>query len=314
MTLYVGIDGGGSKTRTVAVDGAGVTRLDHLSDSCDLPSRGAVQVHRVLGEIRSAVEGVTEAEERVIATAGLPVLGEGDAWDEQLQRLTSEALWGWQVTLRNDVRLALEGALPSAAGVLVLAGTGSMAWGKTADGHEARTGGWGPLLGDEGSGFDIGRKALAAALMAGDGRGPATLLQDTLPAALGVADARAAVSFLGTLPQASRSRVAGLVPAVMDTASQGDTVALGLVERAASDLVLHVEAVMSRLGLSPESPVSYAGGCFRAPLLLDAFLAGLACAGFTEVRAPQTSPAFGGLLLAGLPHEHLPHDPREPAT
>lgn len=314
MTLYVGIDGGGSKTRTVAVDASGEVRLDHLSDGCDLPSRGPAQVRRVLTEIRSAVDDVVGADERVLVTAGLPALGETDAWDAQLRRLTSEALLGWQVTLRNDVRLALEGALPAVAGVLVLSGTGSMAWGKTADGREARTGGWGPLLGDEGSGFEIGRKALAAALMAADGRGPATRLRETLPAALGVDDAKGVLSVLGTLPEASRYRVAALVPVVMDAASGGDTVARTLVEGAASDLVLHVEAVMRRLGLPPDRPVSYAGGCFRAPPLLDAFLAALACAGFTDARPPRTSPAFGGVLLSGLRPERLPDDPSEAAA
>lgn len=359
MSLYVGVDAGGTKTRTVAVSGDGALRLDVTMGPCDLPAHGPEQVRRVLDEVNEAIRsvavhgagseagvggaseagargapkpgagagseaavgtrsgapaaegpGASAAEDPEVSVAlGLPALGESEAWDEQLKEIAGAALGSWTLSLNNDVRLALEGALPGEPGVLVLSGTGSMAWGKAADGREARAGGWGPLLGDEGSGYDIGRRGLVAVAFALDGRGPATALSEALPKALGVSDLGACLALLGDLPQPPRTAVAGLARTLMQVAADGDDVARAIVETAATDLAAHVEAIMLRLNLPPSCPVSYAGGCFGSAFLRQAFDAALGCAGFAPARQPVTSPAFGGALLAGLPLDRLPRDP-----
>ncbi len=302
----MGVDGGGSKTRVVAVDGRGVVRLDALADGCDLPARGEALVRRVLTEVRGWVaEAANAAAAEPELALGLPAYGETARWDEALDALAAQAFAPWRYRTYNDVRLALEGALPGTPGVLVLSGTGSMAWGKDGAGREARCGGWGTLLGDEGSGFDLGVGALRSACRAADGRGPATRLQTDVPAALGVADMHAALALLSTAPQPPRARVAALALVVGRAAQDGDAVAGALVRGAARELAEHVEALTVRLELGPDAAVSTAGGSFRGPALAAAFAAEMAGRGYPAPRPPRYPPAFGGVLLAGLPAERL---------
>lgn len=295
----------------VAVDGRGVVRLDALADGCDLPARGEAFVRRVLAEVRAWVAAAAAANDGgPVLALGLPAYGETPRWDEALDRLAAEAFAPWRYRAYNDVRLALEGALPIGAGVLVLSGTGSMAWGKDGAGREARCGGWGTLLGDEGSGFDLGVGALRAACRAADGRGPATRLEGDVPAALGVPDMHAALALLSDAPQPPRARVASLATAVARAAEDGDGVAAGLVRRAAHELADHVDALRARLELDVAAPVSTAGGNFRGAALTAAFAAELAGRGYDAPRPPRHAPAFGGALLAGLPAARLEPDGR----
>lgn len=303
MTLYVGVDGGGSKTRVVAVDQAGAVRLDAETEGCDLPARGEAHVKRVLAEVHSLVAGAARtaggASELRLAL-GLPAYGETAAWDDALRRLAADAFGGWRYRLYNDVRLALEGALPEGPGVLVLSGTGSMAWGKDAAGTEARAGGWGPLLGDEGSGYDLGLRGLRAAFKDADGRGPGTRLLDGLLRELQAGDVHAALALLSALPQPPRARIAALARVVLGAAEQGDAVAAALVEDAARELADHVEALAARLQLGTDAAVSVAGGVFRSPLLGERLARELTARGYAEPVPPRFAPAFGGALLAGL--------------
>jgi len=321
VTLYVGVDGGGSKTRVVAIDDDGRRHLDDLLDGCDLPARGEAQVRRVLGEVRAAVTaaaataaaaggaagGATRGPARggpapaeVRLALGLPAYGETARWDEALDRLAAEAFTGWRYRVYNDVRLALEGALPEGPGVLVLCGTGSMAWGKDHAGAEARCGGWGPLFGDEGSGFDLGMHALRAACRVSDGRGPETRLHADVPRALGVSDMHAVLASLSDTPAIPRARVASLAREVVAAAEAGDAVAARLVEAAARELVDLVDGLRARLALGRDVAVSTAGGLFASAGLTEAFRAELAARGYRPPTPPRHPPAVGGALLAGL--------------
>lgn len=300
MTLYVGVDGGGSKTRVVAVDQDGHLRLDAQTDGCDLPARGEDAVRQVLREVRGWVAEAAGAGDEPRLALGLPAYGETPYWDEALDRLAAEAFRGWRYRAYNDVRLALEGALPEEPGVLVLCGTGSMAWAKDGKGAEGRSGGWGPLFGDEGSGFDLGMHALRAGCRVTDGRGPATRLHRDVPRALGVADMSGVLALLSRTPALPRARVAGLGRVVVEAAAAGDAVASGLVDAAAGELVDLVDALVARLGLGPEAAVSSAGGMFRGPAFGAAFARELAARGYRAPKPPRHPPAAGGALLAGL--------------
>ncbi|MEJ2290627.1 MAG: BadF/BadG/BcrA/BcrD ATPase family protein [Deinococcales bacterium] len=300
MTLYVGVDGGGSKTRVVAIDGGGRVRLDAETDGCDLPARGEASVRQVLRDVRGLVAGALGGADDAALALGLPAYGETGIWDEALDRLAAEIFAPWRYRVHNDVRLALEGALPDSAGVLVLSGTGSMAWGKDDLGREARCGGWGTLLGDEGSGFDLGVGALRAACRVEDGRGPVTALATEVPAALGVADMHGALALLSALPQPPRARVAALARTVVRVAEAGDAVAAALVDGAARELVDHVDALVARLALGEGAAVSTAGGGFHGAALAEAFADELTRRGYPAPRPPRYPPAFGGALLAGL--------------
>ncbi|HEY8530717.1 MAG TPA: BadF/BadG/BcrA/BcrD ATPase family protein, partial [Limnochorda sp.] len=168
------------------------------------------------------------------------------------------------MVVHDGVAALLAGTLGE-PGVLLLAGTGSLALALGPDGREIRAGGWGYLLGDEGSGYWIGREAIRAALRAEDGRGPATSLTRRLCRAAGV---ERVSDLVGPVHRGewSRARIAGLAKDVLEAAVQGDEVARAIIDSAARELALLVRAVLDRaefLASLDPVPTVTAGGLFR---------------------------------------------------
>ena len=253
----VGVDGGGSKTLAIVVDANG--------NECGRATAGsanyqAVGLDRAVAQLTQAVaEAAHIAGCRLpLAAAWLGVAGIDSARDHTtvLPHLRSLAQG---VRLTNDAELMLS-PLPDSVGVALVAGTGSIALGRNASGATARTGGWGHLLGDEGSGYDIGRHALQAALRAADGRGPATPLLDAILAEWRLSSAS---DILGRVyPDGDKAEIARLSRVVFATAQAGDRVARGIVRRAASELALAALAVGAGLGVRATDalPLALGGG------------------------------------------------------
>jgi N-acetylglucosamine kinase-like BadF-type ATPase len=283
----------------VAVTEAGEICADFEVAGADLPTRGEHEVARVLRELRFELEERFEAGDRVGGVAlGLPGYGETPTWSAALESLAESVFADLPHRVYNDVRFALEGALPGEPGVIVLSGTGSMAWGKREDGTEARTGGWGALLGDEGSAFDIGVGALRMACKAADGRGEKTALAMEIPASFGVSDMNGVLEVLSESLQLPRAQVAALARLVDELAGRGDGVSLRLLEAAAKELEKHVVAITERLELPFDIPIAFAGGSFKSAFLKDALTRRLNARGFHTIVEPRFSPAYGGSLLA----------------
>jgi N-acetylglucosamine kinase-like BadF-type ATPase len=162
------------------------------------------------------------------------------------------------VRITNDAELVLS-ALSHQVGVAVISGTGSIALGRDAQGTLARVGGWGHVLGDEGSGFGIGREALQCAVRAADGRGPATALLDTI---LGHWQLPAPEALLERVyPTFDKTAIAALAPLVLALARAGDPVACRIEARAANELALAIIAVTRRLNfVAGPLPVAFGGG------------------------------------------------------
>jgi N-acetylglucosamine kinase-like BadF-type ATPase len=199
-----------------------------------------------------------------------------------------------------DAAAAWAGALHGRPGVAVVAGTGSIAYGRNAAAAEARAGGWGPLFGDEGGGADLGRRAVAAALRATDGRGPETDLGRLLCRAL---DLREPAEALGRLPwrAASPSALAALAPLVLKACAAGDAVAAALVGEAAAALGDLAAALFRRLGLAPETArvagcggLLAGGGPLREALDRDLRARGVAAG----LLFPELPGVGGAVLLA----------------
>ena len=200
----------------------------------------------------------------------------------------------------HDTVTALAGASCARPGVVVIAGTGSIAYGRLDDGREARAGGWGYLMGDEGSGYDIGRHALRAVTQASDGRGPATRLSKTILAHYGLADLWAVhrAIYTGAI---DRPALAGLTAIVAEAAGAGDGVALDLLAAAGRDLARAALAVIQALDQTAAGLAVYVtGGVFRAEeLVLASFRKTLhARSPGSRIEAAAFSPVVGGLLLA----------------
>ncbi len=295
---FLGIDGGQSSTTALIADKTGRVLGWGTGGPCNHVSAGeaAEKFKSVVGECvgQACRQAGLPAETIVFAAACLGFSG-GPADKEIYARalIRSE-----KFKITNDAEIALSGAVGGEAGIIIIAGTGSIAFGRNSTGKTARAGGWGHIFGDEGGAFDLVRRALRAALQFEEGWGPATTLHPKLLALTAAASANDILHLFYT-PAFPRSRVAALATLVDDAAQSGDRVATSILEEAAAQLAHYVEGVYSNL-FSPDTriPVSFIGGVFHSLLLrndLDRIVQErLHC----PLIAPLYSPAAGALIEA----------------
>jgi N-acetylglucosamine kinase-like BadF-type ATPase len=203
------------------------------------------------------------------------------------------------VLVVSDGRAALEGAFGGGAGIVLIAGTGSIVMGRGPDGRALRAGGWGPVLGDEGSAYALVLAGIRAVLEARDGWGERTALAASLLAGLGLRDWDEVVGAVSS-GRLDRERIAAACPRLFAAAREGDGVAARILADGAGYLGRQAAAVARRLGLGPPVPVACTGGVFAEAEALWPHLAATARdAGVQLVRQPARLPAlFGALLLA----------------
>ncbi|HEX5726012.1 MAG TPA: BadF/BadG/BcrA/BcrD ATPase family protein, partial [Longimicrobiaceae bacterium] len=182
--VFAGVDGGGTRSTLVLADehGRELARRVGPSGLVD-PRRPTATAGMLARLLRAALRTARVSERPAALVAGLAGVG-NQAEREQVQEALVASAVAERVQVRTDGEIALEGALGGGAGILLIAGTGSVAYGRGEDGRLERCGGWGMVVGDEGSGWALGRAGLAAALRAADGRGPATRLLPRLLEAL----------------------------------------------------------------------------------------------------------------------------------
>lgn len=223
----------------------------------------------------------------------------GQAGVDAITRWTRSLTHAANIIVVPDPVASLRGADPSGRpGVVVIAGGGSVAWGRTADGRTALAGGHGYLLDDEGSGYELGRRAIIAAIKAAHGRRPQTVLHDVVLRHFGAADVRTVRAMIYT-GQAGRREVAALVPAIVRAARAGDSAAKQILAEGAEALAEMVSAVISRLRF-PDAPVYPTGGVFHAgDLIMAPFKAALRRRHpRARVRRPRLPPLGGALVLS----------------
>ncbi|SRR5579875_269603 len=240
---FLGVDGGGSKTLAVLVDAAG---REHGRGLAGGANAQAIGIEAAVAQIRLAVAAATSASgcQAPFAAAWFGLAGIDTSRDHSLL-LPHLCVLANVVHLTNDAELTL-GALPGCVGVALIAGTGSIALGRNASGAQARAGGWGHLVGDEGSGYDLGRHALQAALRAADGRGPATQLLDSILATWELRNPEDLISRV--YPSGDKSEIARISRLVFAAAQHGDPVARRIVRRGAAELALAALTVSKALG------------------------------------------------------------------
>ena len=205
-----------------------------------------------------------------------------------------------RVRIVTDAAAALAGATGAGPGVIVISGTGSIALGMNEGGETVRAGGWGWRLGDEGSGYYIGSRALISALRAYDGRGRPTLLSERIAEQLNLGDLsglidRVYVEGMGV------GEVAALAPLVGEAASEGDEEAESIMREAGEELGAAAIAVMERLGLGGEVRVAYNGGVFKlGGALLTSFIEKVRGARPSSVINPPRFEADVGAAMLAL--------------
>ena len=291
----LGIDAGGTRTVCRLVDASGATLGEARGAGANLQSAGELEVEKVLHDVIGRALG-SHPQPKVICLgmAGVDRPGEAQTIRQILERIGHRA----QVLVVNDALIALEAGVPGAAGTVVVAGTGSIAYGRDAYGRAARSGGWGYVLGDEGSGYWLGRLALRAVVRAADGRGPATAMSDPILKHFGAdrpQDLVRQIYVAGARPSAIAA-VAGIVGVA---ALAGDATASELVSLGARELAMAAASVAKRLGIEHE-PVLLAGGTLRGLELLRASLIADLSRRLpgAEVSMLTVEPAQGAVRLA----------------
>ena len=296
--LLLGVDGGQSSTTAIIGDETGRVLGRAEAGPCN-------HVESEQGRER-LVAAIRESVSKASASAGLAPGPEFDAavfgmsgGPRDKRDLIASLIRTRRLEVTDDARIALLGASGGGPGIIVIAGTGSIALGCNAEGRIVRAGGWGYIFGDEGSGFDLVRQALRASLRHEEGWGPPTTLTARLLQATGAASANDALHCFYTRDW-PRDRVATLAPLVEQAALAADAVARSLLQQAAQQLSALAAAVRTQL-FPKGSPVFTAtvGGMFQCKMLAEFFRLLVELEPGCSVGPPRHDPASGALLAAG---------------
>jgi N-acetylglucosamine kinase-like BadF-type ATPase len=273
--LLLCVDGGGTKTQAVVTDLAGTELGRGLGPSSNLHNVGFDASCRAL---TTAIEGAL----RDVLDPGLRVSGPGwrrariaaacfglsgvDAPDDEalVSGWVREQTIAPRFLVVNDAELVLAGGTPEAWGVALISGTGSVCLGRTREGRAVRVGGWGPLLGDEGSAYDIAMRSLRKATQAADGRAEAPALLQAVLEHWSLRDPSLLIHYVHD-PARTAAELAGLATVTLALAAQGDAAARCVVEEAARELALQVDTVVRTLGMA-RPPLAVGGALLGGPL------------------------------------------------
>jgi N-acetylglucosamine kinase-like BadF-type ATPase len=306
--LYLGVDGGGTKTALVLIDSDGAIRATHLAPGAyyltiGLDALGTLLAGAVGSVLAKAALGVQDV---AFAFFGLPAYGEDSALVGALSRLPERCLPADRYLCGNDMICGWAGSLLCADGISIVAGTGSICYGER-NGAIARSGGWGELFSDEGSAYWIACRGLNLFSRMSDGRAARGPLYEIVRQSLGITEDLDVCAHVFTRLGGDRARIAQLCQWVTQAAGVGDEAALNIVRQAAAELALMVDATRRQLGFTSAEPVavSYSGGVFDnvGALLLDPFTASLQAhrSGY-RVSEPKLPPSIGAALYAAKRH------------
>jgi N-acetylglucosamine kinase-like BadF-type ATPase len=293
---YLGVDGGQSSTTALLANENGAVMASGQSGPCNhvKSAEGKTKFLRAIGGCLEQIfdqSGLTP--DVTFASVCLGFSG----GSEDKEAYVREIIRGHRYKITHDADIALTGATGGTPGIMVIAGTGSMAFGSNEEGRTARAGGWGYIYGDDGGAFDLVRQAMRASLQMEEGWGSSTALRRVLLDATGARSINDLLhSFYADYP---RTSVAAFAPLVSEEAAAGDLVAKEILEKAAHSLAWFVTGIHKNLFSSDEAVlITYVGGVFRDPQIREAFASYMTKAIPCEVRPPLFSPVAGALLQA----------------
>ncbi|MEO8349841.1 MAG: BadF/BadG/BcrA/BcrD ATPase family protein [Acidobacteriota bacterium] len=309
MRHVLGIDAGGTKTRALFADAAGRVLGSALGGGANLRTHGELEVEKVLHQL---IEEASAGAAALPDAVALGIAGSDRPADEAVLRgILRRIGFRERVVITNDARIAFVAGSADRVGLALVCGTGSIAWGRNRAGEIARSGGWGWHLGDEGSGFWIGERAIREVLRAVDGRGPATSLDRALSEHFEIARPEQILYAIYDR-EFPRTRVAKFAPRVEEAALAGDAVAAAILSDASAELVRAAMSVRDRLRLEEATyDVVLSGGTFAAVPGLAAKVARSLETPRAAVSMLSVEPATGAVRLAiealgaapsGVPH------------
>lgn len=304
---FLGIDGGGTKTRAVLIDSRSCEIARTVSGPSNYHSVGRTAAQASLGQAIHQVLTIAGRTLADVQAIGLGLAGVARPSDHQILRdILAEIASGPHMLITHDAEAALVGGVGCRAdavcphGIVLIAGTGAMAYGVNARGQSRRADGWGYLLGDDGSAYWIGREGLRAIARACDGRGRQTALQDLILADLKLGDCSGLVSRVYA-QDFDVPHVAAIAPLVEQAARQGDAVASDILQQAGRRLGCTLCTLVRELEMAHETfDVVLTGGVlFSEGLVWDVVVAALyKAAPHASAIEPRHDAAFGAALLA----------------
>jgi N-acetylglucosamine kinase-like BadF-type ATPase len=295
--FYLGIDGGQSSTKALLADETGKVIGRGRGGPCNHvgSAEGRSKFQSAVGDcLRQAYqEAGLESTSVHFASVCLGLSG----GTEDKEAYVKELIASNRYKLTHDAEIALLGGTAGEPGIIIIAGTGSIAFGRNAQMQTARAGGWGYLFGDEGGGFDLVKQALRRALQYEEGWGPPTVLHKVLLEVWGAASANGLMHEMYN--KFDRKQIAGYAKLVTGAAEQGDQVALEVVKGAAGSLLGYVTGVYEQLFKKGEAvQIVAVGGVFKSHLLMQQLRQNIYSAILCPLGMPRLSPAAGALLEA----------------
>lgn len=299
--VFGGIDAGGTATKCLLLDAEGKI----LSRYEGPPANYQAGVETAANVIKATLrETMARAGLNRIVSLGIGIAGAGRKPElVKMEQILGRVAGVDQYALTDDGEIALLGAHHGQPGIVLVAGTGSIAYGLRQDGQRVRSGGWGAILGDEGSGYWIGLQAVRMAIRSEEGRSGETALSAAVRQKLGITSL-AALPAMVYQSSLGRKEIAALAPVVFEYAQQGDPAATEIIDTALAELILLVKAVAEKMDFAVPK-VAVVGGLFANPSFCEAFMWRLATFCRMKVVKPCYPPVFGGVIYgaerAGLP-------------
>lgn len=299
MSFTLGIDGGGTRTRAVVVDGQGTVLGVGISGPSDFDAVGLdiarSNLHQAIKQACESMSGLSEIKSIYLGIAG--VVAEKDT------QVVSNMLNGIEfspdaiINISHDCKTALAGAIGDKQGLVLVSGTGSSCFGRNSKGQELLSGGWGFLLADVGSGYYLGHQALVAIVNAFDGRGKLTALTDPVLTALQIDDINDVMNRIYH-PKLDTSGIASLAPIVTNLAVKDD-VAMSIIENGCKGLVEVVGSVVSRLKFENDYYIVAVGGLATSKSIFSEKLNTSLAKAFPSatIVPPIASPLTGAVIL-----------------
>lgn len=301
MSYIIGIDGGGTKTHAVLTNLQGEKLFECFGGASNFLILGTEKVSETLLTLIDSCKKYLNISYSDISSVLLGTTGAGRRGDAELLEndfqsyLNSKNISIKNFRVESDARIALEGAFSGKPGSILIAGTGSIMFGKDKEGNIHRVGGFGRYLGDEGSGYSIGRKALTAIAKSFDGRGKKTILSDLLAEKFGIVSSEKLI----TEVYKNNFDVASVTPLVLQAAEIKDETAIQIIESETDELILHLKAMEEKIKEDVLS-VAFIGGILSSKnIYSDLFTTKINrqvpnC----RVKLPDYPPEYGAILMA----------------
>lgn len=301
MKYLIGMDGGGTKTKCILTD----MNLNPIYETAGGPSNflviGTEKVSETILSLVSECILSKNISDKDIEAVVLGTTGGGRRSDAELleTQITADSVTKGisinRVKVESDARIALEGAFSGEPGSILIAGTGSIMFGKDKNGEIHRVGGFGRYIGDEGSGYRIGSIALNTAAKNFDGRGKHTKISDLLAQEFSITSSEELI----TEVYRNNFNIASVAPLVFEAAEKGDKIAQRILENEADELLLHILAMKEKLKVDILK-LSLIGSILTTANYFSYLFNEKVVRNFKDVKMmePEHSPEFGAVLMA----------------